>query len=489
MATAFRTTFARLLERLKLPLMILAVLLGIAMAALPLLIRALDEAVDKSLKHDIAWTGQHGRTELYDFARAVIEAEHSFDVEAQTRIELTLDILFSRINTWQAGTFGNFVSAAPKRQALLESVSRQLAEIERLVRQPDLQGALPELARQVFVLETAIGQIAGEAYDFYQHDKASYTAKLRSLQKLHYLITLSLVGICILLILGLYWSNRNLARSYGTQREIAQENAYLASFDMLTGLANRKSFMAALERAMRDKPAGNIIAVAAIDLDGFKPINDVLGHKAGDSLLAEIGRRLGAFSEAQGHACSARFGGDEFMVMINLESDRPAIAALALELHEVLRAPLRVDDHFLSVDATMGISLHETEPLTAEQLVHRADLALTNGKLEGKSRRTFFDEAMLQRIHHRARLEVELNEADLEREIEPVYQPIVDLPTRNIIGVEALVRWKHPRRGVVSPADFIAAAESCGKSRKSVVSCWSAPAGMPCAFPCRSPFR
>ncbi len=149
--------------------------------------------------------------------------------------------------------------------------------------------------------------------------------------------------------------------------------------------------------------------------------------------------------------------------MMDLAGDMATIDALALRLHDLLRAPLRVDDHYLSVDATMGISLLEHEPIAAEQLIHRADLALTNGKLEGKSRRTFFDEAMLLRIHHRARLEVELNEADLESEIEPVYQPIVDLPTRNIIGVEALVRWKHPQRGVVSPADFIAAAESCGK--------------------------
>ncbi len=346
---------------------------------------------------------------------------------------------------------------------MLQSIISDITEIDRIVRSPDLQGALPDLGRRVFVLESAIGRIASEAYDFYQQDKANYTAKLRSLQKVHYLITISLVGICVLLILGLYWSNRNLVHSYRAQREIAQENAYLASFDMLTGLANRKSFMAALEKAIRDKPAGNTIVVVAIDLDGFKPINDVLGHKAGDALLAEIGRRLGAFSEEHEHACSARFGGDEFMVMMDLTGDMATIDALALRLHDVLRAPLRVDDHYLSVDATMGISLLEDEPISAEQLIHRADLALTNGKLEGKSRRTIFDEAMLLRIHHRARLEVELNEANLESEIEPVYQPIVDLPTRNIIGVEALVRWKHPQRGVVSPADFIAAAESCGK--------------------------
>lgn len=463
MARAFRDSVAQLLDRLRLPLVIFAVLLGIAMVALPLLIRAMDDAVDKSLKHDIAWTGQHGRSELYALARAIISAEQQWNDEARSQIELSLDILFSRLNTWRSGSFGEFVGKSPKRKALLDSISDELAEMDRIIRQSDIEKELGHLSRRALALESVIGDLASEAYDFYQLDKASYSARLRLLQKVHNLITLSLVGIGVLLIVGLFWSNRNLEKSYGAQRRIAQENAYLASFDMLTGLANRKSFLAALEAAIDGRRPGNTVVVVAIDLDGFKPINDVLGHKAGDALLAEIGRRLIAFSNAQAHSCSARFGGDEFMVMLDVVADLQAIEALACQLHECLRAPLRLNDHFLSVDATLGLSLLEDADLTAAELVHRADLALTNGKLEGKSRRNFFDEAMLSRILHRARLEFELNEADLEREIEPVYQPIVDLPTRRIIGVEALVRWRHPQRGLVSPGEFITAAESSGK--------------------------
>jgi predicted signal transduction protein with EAL and GGDEF domain len=151
------------------------------------------------------------------------------------------------------------------------------------------------------------------------------------------------------------------------------------------------------------------------------------------------------------------------MVMLVLEAEFPAIEALVQGLHESLREPLRIDDHFLTVDATMGLSLLRDQSLAAEEIVHRADLALTTGKMEGKARRTLFDEAMLSRTLNRGRLEIELNEANLDDEIEPVYQPIVDLPTRRIIGVEALVRWRHPIRGVVMPSDFIPAAEASGK--------------------------
>ena len=463
MAGSFRDAAAWLLKQLRLPLMIVALLLGLAMAAMPVVIRALDDVVDKSLNHDIAWTGQNGRSELYDLARAVIAAEQDFNAEARMRIELALDIMYSRLGTWKAGVFGHFVNSSPQRKALLDRITAQFGEIERVIRNPDFERHLPELRRKILVLETAIDELAGQAYDFYQHNKAGYSAELRFLQRVHNIITLSLIVISVLLILVLYWNNCSLEKSYGVQRLIAQENAYLATFDMLTGLSNRKSFMGALERAIFDLPPGHTIVVVAIDLDGFKPINDVLGHKAGDALLAEIGARLTRFSAAQRWAKSARFGGDEFMVMLVLEAEFPAIEALLKGLHESLREPLRIDDHFLTVDATMGLSLLRDQSLAAEEIVHRADLALTTGKMEGKARRTLFDEAMLSRTLNRGRLEIELNEANLDDEIEPVYQPIVDLPTRRIIGVEALVRWRHPIRGVVMPSDFIPAAEASGK--------------------------
>ena len=463
MAGSFRDAAAWLLKQLRLPLMIVVLLLGLAMAAMPVVIRALDDVVDKSLNHDIAWTGQNGRSELYDLARAVIAAEQDFNAEARMRIELALDIMFSRLGTWQAGVFGHFVNSSPQRKALLDRITAQFGEIERVIRNPDFERQLPELRRKILVLETAIDELASQAYDFYQHNKAGYSAELRFLQRVHNIITLSLIAISVLLILVLHWNNRSLEKSYGVQRMIAQENAYLATFDILTGLSNRKSFMGALEKAILDLPPGHTIVVVAIDLDGFKPINDVLGHKAGDALLAEIGARLTRFSAAQPRAKSARFGGDEFMVMLVLEAEFPAIEALVQVLHETLREPLRIDDHFLTVDSTLGLSLLGEQSLAAEELVHRADLALTTGKMEGKARRTLFDEAMLSRTLNRGRLEIELNEANLEDEIEPVYQPIVDLPTRRIIGVEALVRWRHPIRGVVLPSDFIPAAESSGK--------------------------
>ncbi|PPD14322.1 MAG: hypothetical protein CTY25_14145 [Methylobacterium sp.] len=463
MAKTFRDAVARLLKRLKLPLMVIAILLCIAMIAMPLVIRALDDAVERGLRHDIAWTGQHGRSELFSLARAVAVAEDSFSPERLADIELNLDILFARLNTWSTGAFGQFVAGDPRRKALLATIARQLEDIETIVRAPDIDARLADLHRKVMALELPISELASMAYAFYQLDRANSSEDLRFLHKVHFAITLSLIAISTLLILGLSWSNRSLVKSYRLQRTIAQQNAYLASFDMLTGLANRKFFMTGLEAAVQQRREGQTLVVVAIDLDGFKPINDVLGHKAGDALLAEIGGRLTRFQDRQAQACSARFGGDEFMVLLVTEDHLPGIEATLAELHEMLRAPLRIDDHFLSIDATLGFSFVTEDGLGAEELVHRADLALTTGKLEGKSRRTLFDEAMLSRTLHRGRLEIELNEAHLETEIEPVYQPIVDLPSGKIVGVEALVRWRHPVRGLLPASEFIPAAESSGK--------------------------
>ena len=233
-----------------------------------------------------------------------------------------------------------------------------------------------------------------------------------------------------------------------------------SQYDTLTGLANRGVFVTNLERAIKDARRRNrAAAVFYLDLDNFKDVNDTWGHPVGDRLLQSVAQRLR--DSIRGSDIVARFGGDEFSVLMS-DLDEPADAGiLAQKLVDVMELPFLIDGSTLSTGISIGIALYEPDT-DAEALLSRADVALYRSKSEGGHTYRFFDDAMDLEIHTRVNLVAELREALATDQLFLVYQPQVDLDTDRIIGVEALVRWRHPTRGVLSPAVFIPAAERAG---------------------------
>jgi diguanylate cyclase (GGDEF)-like protein/PAS domain S-box-containing protein len=244
--------------------------------------------------------------------------------------------------------------------------------------------------------------------------------------------------------------------------QITAENAlaYQVLHDPVTGLANRAALMDRLSQALATlerQPAR--LAVLYVDLDHFKAINDSFGHDAGDLVLAEVGRRLSLLSR---HADTvARLGGDEFIVLCGALRDDDDVGLIADRIVRGIRVPYLEDGRDLSITCSVGIVVTRDPLAEPEQLIRDADGAMYEAKETGRDRYRVFDSA--QRIPTGASLlETELSRAIEHEELFLLYQPLFSLEDQALIGVEALVRWRHPERGVVAPDDFIPFAEQHG---------------------------
>jgi diguanylate cyclase (GGDEF)-like protein/PAS domain S-box-containing protein len=248
-----------------------------------------------------------------------------------------------------------------------------------------------------------------------------------------------------------------------TERRRAEaEIVHLARHDVLTGLANRAEFNAKLDEASkRLKRNGGAVTVMMLDLDKFKAVNDTLGHPAGDQLLIEVARRLK--SSVRETDVLARLGGDEFaIIQEGGPNQHEGASALALRIINAVAKPFDLNGHATSVGTSIGIVLAPEHGADPEELLKKADLALYDTKANGRNDFRFFQAEMLEVAHSQRSAESELRDAIAREEFELHYQPVVDVKTRQLCGVEALVRWRHPTKGLVAPDQFIPLAESTG---------------------------
>ncbi|WP_066882553.1 putative bifunctional diguanylate cyclase/phosphodiesterase [Dechloromonas denitrificans] len=236
---------------------------------------------------------------------------------------------------------------------------------------------------------------------------------------------------------------------------------YLAHHDPLTGLPNRVALGNYFERALsaaRDN--GSQLAVLIIDLDNFKMVNDSLGHHAGDRLLCEVARRLlqvaGEFDQV------IRLGGDEFVLLLENVPNTDVVLTNVQALMKAVSETCEIDGHPLHTSLSIGISLFPGDGDTPEALMRNADTAMYYAKANGRNKYQFFAAPMNAAANKRLHLESELWEALANNELLLHYQPQLDLPSGRIVGVEALVRWQHPKLGMIPPADFIPVAEDSG---------------------------
>ncbi|MBI3905114.1 MAG: EAL domain-containing protein [Pseudomonas fluorescens] len=239
------------------------------------------------------------------------------------------------------------------------------------------------------------------------------------------------------------------------------ELMHLAHHDPLTDLPNRLLFTDRAEQALASAQVHKRgCALLMIDLDHFKMINDSLGHTIGDQLLKAVAERLGAMFGPG--ITLARLGGDEFAVLAESCPQLVQAAALAQRIIDGLKAPFSIDDHQLFINTSIGISLFPGDALSVEQLLRNADSALFKAKSTGRNDYALYTEELTAHAQQRVEIAFELRRALDRQELRVHYQPVHDLKTRRLIGVEALVRWQHPQRGLVSPAEFIPVAERTG---------------------------
>jgi diguanylate cyclase (GGDEF)-like protein len=245
----------------------------------------------------------------------------------------------------------------------------------------------------------------------------------------------------------------------GKIAEREQRITQLAFNDMLTGLPNRTMFQQQLEHHFRAAGSGSLFALHCLDLDQFKVINDTLGHPAGDTLLVEAGRRVQ--DAARGHFV-ARLGGDEFVVLQTVGDDRDAIDRLARDILAAITQPIIIDGNEFAPSTSIGIAIAPQDGDNGGSLLRSADLALYRAKEAGRGTYAFFEESLNERAQQRRQVEADLRLALERDEFELVYQPLFDLEHNRICSFEALLRWRHPKRGLVSPAEFVPVAEDTG---------------------------
>lgn len=246
-------------------------------------------------------------------------------------------------------------------------------------------------------------------------------------------------------------------RDVSQQRRVREEIHFLAHHDSLTGTANRVLLRQRLDASLDPSTLPGDVAILCLDLDDFKTINDTLGHPAGDALLVEVTARLTSCVEETDLV--ARMGGDEFAVLCLGRRDLEAFSSRIIE--EVGR-PFALDGHVIDIRCSIGIAVAPDSPAGADQLIKNADIALYAAKAEHGGACRFFEPWMELALTQKQALKSELAAALDNSELELVFQPVIDLAMHRVSSFEALLRWRHPQRGLISPADFIPVAEETG---------------------------
>ncbi|HKH01444.1 MAG TPA: EAL domain-containing protein, partial [Bradyrhizobium sp.] len=246
-----------------------------------------------------------------------------------------------------------------------------------------------------------------------------------------------------------------------TERRRADERiAHLAHYDALTDLPNRVLFRERIEHELQRTTRGEQFALLYIDVDEFKGINDSLGHHVGDELLKAVAGRIRNCIRETDHV--ARLGGDEFAVIQTNVASSADVVEFVTRLHEAIRQPYECLGHQLSTDASIGVALAPQDGTDLDHLIKNADLAMYGAKADGRRTYRFFEPAMDAHAKARLTLERDLRQTLLDGGFEIHYQPVVDLNSDQVTGCEALLRWPHPERGMISPADFVPVAEDTG---------------------------
>jgi len=255
--------------------------------------------------------------------------------------------------------------------------------------------------------------------------------------------------------------NQRLKEEIADREELQAKSQYLAYHDALTGLGNRLLFKEQLNETLRDLPGSRQpFAVLFLDLDGFKAVNDTLGHSIGDLLLKSIATKLRDLLPSSDRI--ARLGGDEFAILQMSGSQPQSSISLAAKIIELVGHPHSIEGHDVTVGASVGIAIAQPDEMDCETILKSADLAMYSAKADGRGTYRVFDPQMDAVVQARRLLERDMRTAFAQGEFTLAYQPLVNLQTKKVTAFEALLRWRHAERGMMSPSEFIPVAEEMG---------------------------
>jgi diguanylate cyclase (GGDEF)-like protein len=273
------------------------------------------------------------------------------------------------------------------------------------------------------------------------------------------LLTIILPLVAFGVIATAYLSRTIIGRLKRTSAALARSESqarHEATHDALSGLPNRVQMVEKIERSIHK--SGGAVA-AYVDIDRFKDINDTLGHEAGDQLIKAVAERLDNRLRPQDFL--SRFGGDEFAILCT-PSAPGAGSALAERIAQAFTSPFRIKDQNIRVTASIGLAVAPENGASADDLMRHADIALYEAKAQGRDRAVFFSAEMAERVEHRRAIELDLRAALEANALSLYYQPIISCRSGDIVGIEALLRWKHPVHGTLLPAEFLPVAENAG---------------------------
>ncbi|WP_262029170.1 putative bifunctional diguanylate cyclase/phosphodiesterase [Microvirga sp. Mcv34] len=405
-----------------------------------------------------AWEASQAASEFVRLEHRLSEFERPGSGVDKDEVALRYDILVGRVKMLNEGDFHALLRREPEHQANLQRLETALEAMEPLIQNLEQPGAVQKVIDSLKPFDGSLAQIASTVLIYGSENVQQDQHELIRLHWVFSAIAASLILIGVVLILLLNRHNRLLGRAH-------EELHVLAHQDALTGLPNRVVLRSEVEQALaRLRPNGRTLAVSYLDLDHFKDVNDSFGHETGDELLKAVAERLRACipaSEGQVRNLISRFGGDEFAILQTGIRRPEECAALASRIVEALREPFSVNGQELFIGTSIGIALAQKN-MTPSQILKHADMALYHAKADGRGTFRFFEPDMDEQLQARRALEVDLRKAMTSGEFELFYQPQINIQRNEIGGFEALLRWHHPERGLVPPAEFIPVVEDTG---------------------------
>jgi diguanylate cyclase (GGDEF)-like protein len=428
-------------------------------------------ALKKVSRYNEAWTVSQTLAELMRLEHQLAAYGLGGVGVELDEVRLRLDIMLGRVGILEQGVLNDFIQSHPVRRKTLADLKKALNTLDG-----EINGFGPGNVRlglrTLAALDGPMTMLASQAIEYGSNRIAADQAELEQLHLVFSALAAGLIicGVCLIAIL--FYHNRLLDRAHGGMKRLTQDLqgasdelqiqnrrlAHVAHHDALTGLPNRVLFRQRLEEKFVSSGIPGGCAVLFLDLDGFKDVNDTLGHDTGDALLKAVADRLRAATKAQDLVC--RLGGDEFSVLADGMNEQQALDLGRHLLAQICSAYL-IKDREIIIATSIGIALMD-DGSTPDALLKNADLALYEAKGSGRGRVCVFRPEMHDRLEQKRAFEEDLRKALVNGEMEVHYQPQASAATRAIEGYEALLRWTHPVRGSVPPGEFIPVAEEIG---------------------------
>lgn len=399
------------------------------------------------------WTANQLEVDILRLQSVILSALAENSTEASLeQIRLRFDILYSRVGIVTRGVVGRDVAWVNTQQKFLEDLNIFLARSTPLIdaTDPVLAASLTEMAQDVAQLHSQVRSFTMDVLHFFNEEADHQRDEIALVQSRLFLSVMLVSAIMLILIASLIWQMRR-------QRTAQAQLEQVAHFDDVTGLPNRTLFGRQLRAQLKDlsgRRKTEIFALVYIDLDNFKEVNDRFGHATGDQYLKKIGDRLKALVGMRG--MPARLSGDEFVLLIRditrPDKDQPIFK----DLRHSLSTPVTIASVQIPVSASIGVTLHHPrDDIDADQLLRQADAAMYSAKRAGKNCITFFDSALERTLQAQSELIARFNQAIDTDELVLHYQPKVDILAQRVLGVEALLRWNHPEKGLLPPSQFL----------------------------------